>query len=237
MSVFGRMANIFQAKTNQLLDKLEDPNASLDLSYEKMLTGLQETKRHLADVLAEQKLLERQMDGARQEAAKAEDNARLALQANREDLAKASLNAKQSALQKLQTLQQAHDTIAPQAAKLVEYERKLEDRITQFRTQKEVMKSSYSAAQAQVKVTESLTGVGKDLGNVGDTLQRAEDKVAGMRAKADAMDGLLESGVLVDPLDPRNSTQKELDALRSASAVDLELEKLKAEMAAGKPAA
>jgi phage shock protein A len=231
------MANIFHAKTNQLLDKLEDPNASLDLSYEKMLTGLQETKRHLADVLAEQKLLERQMDGARQEAVKAEENARLSLQANREDLAKASLNAKQSALQKLQTLQQAHDTIAPQVAKLVEYERKLEDRITQFRTQKEVMKSSYSAAQAQVKVTESLTGVGKDLGNVGDALHRAEDKVAGMRAKADAMDSLLESGVLVDPLDPRNSTQKELDALRSGSAVDLELEKLKAEMAAGKPAA
>jgi phage shock protein A len=213
---------------------MEDPNATLDLSYEKMLTGLQETKRHLADVLAEQKLLERQMDGARKDADKAQDDARLALQANREDLAKASLNARQSALQKLDTLQHAHDTIAPQAAKLVEYERKLEERITQFRTQKEVMKSSYSAAQAQVKVTESLAGVGHDLGSVGDSLQRAEDKVAGMRAKADAMDGMLQTGILNDPLDRRSGTERELDALRSSSAVDTELERLKAELA-GKP--
>ena len=55
MSILGRVADLFQSKTNRLMDALEDPNAALDLSYEKMLTGLQETKRHLADVVAQQK--------------------------------------------------------------------------------------------------------------------------------------------------------------------------------------
>jgi phage shock protein A len=234
MSILGRMAEIFQAKTHALLNALEDPSETLELSYEKMITGLQETKRHLADVVAEQKSLERQMDAAQQEMSRAGDDARTALQAGREDLAKASLGHKQAALQKFDTLKQAHDAVASQATKLIAYQKKLEDRIEQFRTQKEVMKSSYAAAQAQVKVSESLTGIGTDLGNVGNAMRRAGDKVQGMQAKADAMEGLIEQGVLTDPLDNRSSTEKELTALRASSAVDAELEKLKAEMGQGK---
>ena len=91
MSVFTRVADILQAKTHKLLNRLEDPNETLDLSYEKMLSQLQQTKRHLADVVAQQKSLERQIDSAAQEASKAEDDARMALASDREDLAKAAL--------------------------------------------------------------------------------------------------------------------------------------------------
>ena len=152
MSVFGRVADILQAKTHKLLNQLEDPNETLDLSYEKMISGLQETKLHLADVVAQQKSLERQIAAAGQEAAKAENDARLALQVNREDLAKAALSHKHSALEKLESLEAAHAAILPQAGKLIEYEKKLEDRIERFRTQKEIMKASYTAAAAQVRV-------------------------------------------------------------------------------------
>ena len=234
MSILGRMSDIIQGKTQKLLDSLENPSETLDLSYEKMITGLQETKRHLADVVTEQKGLERQINTVKQEAVKGEDNARLALQANREDLAKASLGQKQDALTRLETLTTAHSNISAQAEKLIGYQKKLETRIEQFRTQKEVMKSSYSAAQAQVKVTESLSGVGKNLNGVGDAMRRVEDKVAGMQARADAMDGLLESGILNDPLDKSNAIEREIAGLRSSSAVDSDLERLKAEMAAGK---
>ena len=54
MSILGRVADLFQSKTNRLMDALEDPNEALDLSYEKMIAGLQDTKRHLADVVAQQ---------------------------------------------------------------------------------------------------------------------------------------------------------------------------------------
>ena len=234
MSIFSRVADILQAKTHTLLNRLEDPNETLDLSYEKMITGLQETKRHLADVVAQQKSLERQMASAEQEAAKAEDDARLALQAGREDLAKAALAHKHAALEKCSSLKEAHDAISPQADKLIEYEKTLEARLESFRTQKETMKASYTAAAAQVKVTQSIAGIGDGIGDVGETLRRADDKVAGMRAKADAMDGLLESGVLTDPLDGKTKTERELDRLRVGSAIDSDLEKLRAELGANK---
>ena len=231
MNLFKRAAEIFQAKTNKLLDALEDPNASLDLSYEKMLTGLQETKRHLADVVAEQISLERQMKAAQDEMGKSEEDARLALKAGREDLARTALGQKQAASEKLTSLQAARDSVKQQADRLTQSQKKLEARIDEFRTQKEVLKSQYSAAQAQVRVNQSLTGLGGELGGVGETMQRAKDKTEHMISKAEAMESLSQSGVLQDPLDNRTQAERELESLRSNASVDAELEKLKQEMA------
>jgi phage shock protein A len=132
-------------------------------------------------------------------------------------------------MHKREVLKQALDAITPQVDKLVGYERKLAARIEQFRTEKEVMKTTYTAAQAQVKVTQSLTGIGDSMSGVGDALRRADDKVHGMRDKADAMEALIVTGVLTDPLDHRSDVQRQLADLRETSAVDDELAKLKAE--------
>ncbi|MCW6512960.1 PspA/IM30 family protein [Lichenifustis flavocetrariae] len=228
MSIFGRIADLFQAKTHKLLSSLEDPNETLDLSYEKMITGLQDTKRHLADVVAQQQSLHRQIGKADAEIAEAESDARTAVTADRDDLARAALVHKQDALAKRRTLDEALAAITPQVQKLVEYERRLADRIEQFRTQKEVMKTTYTAAQAQVKVTEALTGLGGHLGHTGDALRRVNEKVEGMRDKADAMGHMLEAGVLTDQFDDRSASKRELDVLKATSAVDDELAQLKA---------
>ena len=231
MSIFQHAANILEAKVHKLLSRVEDPAETLDLSYEKMLTSLQEAKRHLADVVTERISLENQIAQAQKQAAKAEEDARMALGANREDLARRALAEKQAEAQKITALQEAHDTVAAQALKLTDYEHALQDRIEQFRTQKEVMKSQMAAAQAQVKVTESLTGLEHGLDDAGDALRRAQDRTAQEQAKAQAMDGLLESGVINDPLDHRSQTDREMDKLRAISGVDDELARLKAEMA------
>ena len=228
MSLFGRIADLFQAKTHKLLTSLEDPNETLDLSYEKMLTGLQDTKRHLADVVAQQQSLHRQIEKVDREVGEAENDAALAVRQDRDDLARAALVHKQDALLKRKTLEEALAAITPQVAKLVDYERKLATRIEGFRTQKEVMKTTYTAAQAQVKVTESLTGLGKSLSGTGDAMRRATERVEGMRDKADAMDRMLQAGVLHDGFDDRSGPQREIAAIRAAEAVDDELAALKA---------
>ncbi|MHB8212010.1 MAG: PspA/IM30 family protein [Acidithiobacillus sp.] len=232
MSIFKHAANILEAKVNKLLSRAEDPAETLDLSYEKMLTSLQEAKRHLADVVTERVSLENQIAQAQKLAAKAEEDARMALNANREDLARSALTEKQAEAQKITVLQEAHDTVAAQAQKLMDYEHALQERIEQFRTQKEVMKSQMAAAQAQVKVTESLTGLGHGLDDAGDALRRVQDRAAHEQAKAQAMDGLLESGIINDPLDHRTQTEREMDKLRATSGVDDDLTRLKAELAA-----
>ncbi|OFA15404.1 phage shock protein A [Acidithiobacillus ferrivorans] len=236
MSIFKHAAEILEGKVNHFLDNAEDPGESLDLSYEKMITNLQDTKRHLADVVTERVSLENQMAQAQKAADKADADARMALGANREDLARAELAQKQSEFQKIASLKEAHDTVAAQAQKLTDYESKLQDHIEQFRTQKEVTKSEMTAAQAEVKAGESLTGIGQGMNDAGEAMRRAEDRTQKMESKATAMDGLMESGALNDPLDSRSQTEKELDKVRATSGVDDDLARLKAEMAKNKGA-
>ena len=229
-NMFRRAAEIVEAKVNTFLNRAENPDEALDLSYEKMLSALQETKRHLADVVTEQKTLERQMLAAEGDSHSAENDARMALQAGREDLAKAALTEKQAADQKAASLKDASEHVAVQSQKLISYEKQLEDRIDQFRTQKEVMKSQYDAARAQVTVSESMAGIGNKLGNVGDALQRAKDKTQQMQSRADAMESLTDAGILDDGVDGRTKTQRDLDALRANSGVDADLARLKGEI-------
>jgi phage shock protein A len=61
---------------------------------------------------------------------------------------------------------------------LIETVRKLEERIERFRLQKEAMKTSYTAAAAEVKAAQAITGVGSSFDDIGETLRRAEDNVA-----------------------------------------------------------
>ena len=234
MSLFKHATEILESRVNTFLNRVDDPAQTLDLSYEKMITTLQETKRHLADVIAERIALEHQIAAAQQQADKGEADARMALQAQREDLARAALGEKQAAQQQIVSLQQAHDNIAAQAEKLTAYESKLQDRIEQFRTQKEVMKTQMAAASAEVGVSQSLTGLGSGLADAGDAMRRAQDKTTQMQAKAEAMEGMTEAGILSDPLDARDSTEKALDKLRSSTGVDADLARLKAEMTASK---
>lgn len=231
MSLFKHASEILQGKINHFLNNAEDPAESLDLSYEKMIANLQETKRHLADVVTEKVSLENQMAQAQKAADKADADAKTALGANREDLARAELTQKQSELQKLASFKEAHDAVAAQCQKLQEYEQKLQDHIEQFRTQKEVTKSEMTAAQAEVKAGESLTGIGKGMDDAGEAMRRAQDRTQQMESKATAIDGLIESGALSDPLDNRSQTDKEMDQVRASSGVDDDLAKLKAEMA------
>ncbi len=228
MSLFKRAAEVIEAKFNKLINAAEDPNEQLDLSYEKMLAGLQETRRHLADVVTEQKVLEQQMETTQADIARHEADAKLALQSNREDLARSALTQKQAATVKLASLTEARDNIATQVQKLVEYEHKFQDRIDAFRTQKEVLKSQYGSAEAQVKVNESMSGLSEKLGGVGESVRRAKDKTEQMQARAQAMDTLAESGALDDG-DERSPAERELAKLRSGESVDAELARLKGE--------
>lgn len=231
MSLFKHASEIVQARINHFLDNVEDPAETLDLSYEKMMSNLQDTKRHLADVATEKLSLEHQIADTQKAVDQAEADARTALQANREDLAKAELAQKQAALSKLQSLQDAHDKIAAQVAKLSDFESKLQDKIESFRTQKEVMKGELAAAQAEIQAENSLSGLGRGMNDAGEAMQRVQDRVSQSQSKAEAMESLMDSGAIDDPLDHRSHTDKEMAQLRAQSGVDDDLARLKAEMA------
>ncbi|MFZ2057251.1 MAG: PspA/IM30 family protein [Acidimicrobiales bacterium] len=225
-----RLTNIVQAKANKVLDKAEDPRETLDLSYEKQIEQLQQVKRGLADVATAKKRIELQAQQLQQAAAKLQGQARQALAQNREDLATEALTRRSGIASQLEGLKTQHDQLAQQQARLETTTQQLQARVEAFRTQKETLKASYTAAQAQTRIGEAVSGISESMSDTGLAMQRAQDKIAQMQARAGAVDELLASGTLTDLSGSSDPLQAELDKTASSGQVELQLAQLKAEL-------
>jgi phage shock protein A len=235
MTLFQRAHQIVQAKANKALDAAEKPDEMLDLSYEQMLEHLTDVRRALVDIAASRKRIELQETQLRHTVDHLQDQAKAALAQGNDELAKEALSRKAAAQAQIDDMDAQHAQLAEQEGKLEQTLSVLQQKVNQFRTSKEVMKAQYTAAQAMTTVDESATGISTAFGDSGAELQRAQDKIATMQARAGAMDELLQSGVLEDVGGNTDDIQAELDEAGSAAQVDKELAALKAEVGAGSP--
>jgi phage shock protein A len=228
-----RTSLIVKAKFSKLLTRAENPTETLDYSYEQMLQQLQNVKRGVADVVTAKKRLELQTQSIEQNVVKLETQARQAVAANREDLARQALERKAAAQQQLQGLDTQVQQLADQQEKLIASQQQLETRIESFRSQKEVIKAQYSAAQAQVKIGEAATGIGKGMQDTGMAIQRAREKTEQLQARAGAIEELTAAGTLQELGDSRDHLDRELAQISAGAQVDDELAKMKAEVGSG----
>ena len=113
--------------------------------------------------------------------------------------------------------------------KLTLAQQRLSAKVEAFRTRKETIKATYTAAEAQTKINEAMSGIGEEMGDVGMAIQRAEDKTAQMQARAGAIDELIASGALDDQsqLNRGDDIARELESMSSQSEVEAELARLK----------
>jgi phage shock protein A len=232
--LMARTAEIIKAKYSKLLNRAENPTETLDYSYEKQLELLQNVKRGVADVTTSKKRLQLQTQQLEQSLVKLETQARQALGAGREDLARQALERKSGIQQQLQGLDEQVKGLDAQQQKLVSSEQQLQAKIEAFRSQKEVIKAQYSAAEAQVRIGEAATGIGEQMADTGLAIQRAKDKTEQMQARAGAIEELVESGALEDfTSDGQTQLDRELAQISSQSQVDDELAKMKSELGSG----
>ncbi len=232
----GRMSTVIKAKVSKLLDRAEDPQETLDYSYQKQLESLQKVKKGIADVVTAKKRLQMQQEKLEQSVVKLDTQARQALSAGNEELARTALERKQLGQTELQSLDTQVSELEGQQQKLTESEKRLRAKIESFRTKKEVIKAQYSAAEAQVRISEAATGVGEEMADVGLAMQRAVDKTENMKARASAVEELEAAGTFED-LTQLGSGQDDIDRqlaeLTTGSEVDDELAKMRAELGSG----
>jgi phage shock protein A len=232
----GRIETLTKAKISHLLDRAEDPAETLDYAYNQQMEDLQKVKQGIVEVVTAKKRLQTQEDQLKQQTDKLDGQARAAMSAGNEDLARAALERKQLIVQETGSLDQQVADLESQQQKLIDSERNLETKIEQFRSKKEVIKAQYSASEAQVQISEAATGIGDHMADLGEAMQRAIDKSDQMQARADAV-GELEAAGTFDDLTslgpPQDDIDKQLDQLGAKSAVDDELAQLKAELGPG----
>lgn len=226
MGLWKRLTMIFSAKASKALDRVEDPRETLDYSYERQLDLLAKVNRGVADVATARKRLEMQIREQQKATEHLGDQARQALGAGREDLAREALVRKAAAHSRLEDLGTQYQSLAAEEQRLTTAQRQLRSRVEAFRTQKETIKATYSSAQAQVKIGEAVAGLSDEFGDVGQAIQRAQDKTQALQARAGAVSELLSSGALHDPL-AGDDISRELENLSARASVDQELAQLK----------
>ena len=116
-------------------------------------------------------------------------------------------------------------------------ERTISSRVESFRTQKEMVKAQYGAAQAQVKINEQVTGISQEMTEMNAAMQRAQDRVLNMQARANAMDSLIEQGTLGEQglLGPGSNDplERELHQMSAQQNVESQLQAMKQQMQLG----
>jgi phage shock protein A len=234
MSIMKRMSMIFRAKANKALDKAEDPRETLDYSYQRQLEMLQKVRRGVADVATSRKRVELQATQLQQQSDKLQNQAQQALGAGREDLAREALTRRSGLQQQIADLQTQHAQLQGEEEKLTMASQRLQAKVEAFRTRKETIKATYTAAEAQTKINEAFSGISEEMGDVGMAVQRAEDKTATMQARAGAIDELIASGALEDASSqPGDDISRELEQMSAGQSVDAELDAMKAQLGRG----
>jgi phage shock protein A len=229
LGLTNRFTTLLKQKVNTLLDKYEDPKEALDYSYQNQIETMNKLRRSIAEVVTAKTRLQMQKTKLVENIRTLDEESRRALDQDREDLAKLALERKNANMLQLQNLDKQIVDMQTQQDKLEQTEKRLSTKVEEFRSKKEVIKAQYTAAEAQVRIKENLTGISEEMADVGVAMNKAEDKTEQMKAKAQALDEMIDSGVLTDYTSNKDDIEGELEKMTVKSSVDQELAKLKAE--------
>jgi phage shock protein A len=235
MGILSRISTLFKIRANAALDQAEDPAQVMDYSYSKQLEQLQQLKRAIADVVTAEKRLELQQSQLLDKANQRDQQARQALVAGREDLARLALQEKETALVQINSYERQLAQLREQEEKLLAMQRTMTARVEAFRTQKEMVKAQYHAAQAQVRINETLSGMSDEMGEMNLAMQRAQDKVLNMQARAQASEVFVEHADTLALPGEGSTLDRELQKIAAEQNIDAQIAALKQQMQLGGP--
>ncbi len=218
MSIFNRIADIFKANINDLLDKAEDPEKMIKQMIIEMEESVNKTTLHVASAIANEKLLARKIEKARNDIQEWEKKAIQGLTAGREDLAKAALEKKAISQRNVNDLQPVLDQSRTMTNKLRQQLDQLKAKLEEARARQSTLIARSQAAKAQKQIAQAFSGVGSDAFS---KFEKYETKIEKLESEAEAFQQLAGEQTHLDD---------EFKKLATQSTVDDDLLQLKAKM-------
>jgi phage shock protein A len=219
---------LWNAEVSSALDKAEDPRQVLDYAYNQQQELLITLRRGLVDVATAKQQLEQEAKRLEARIPQLDDQARRAVAAGRDDLARVAIERRWLAANEIDGLTKQISEVDAEKQRLAGQERSLQVRVEQFRTHRTVVSARYSAADAEVRLKESLAGVSGELAELGMAVGRAEEKAERLQARARAIDSLVDLGSF-PPLGGGDFVEAELLRITVSKEIDAELDRIKKE--------
>lgn len=213
MGIFSRIGEIVNANINAMLDKAEDPAKMVQLMIHEMEDTLMEIKSSAAEVIADQKRLHRAIARENKRVEEWDSKAALALQKEREDLARLALEQKLASQEKVTHLDERLKEVDVLVAQYKEDIARLNEKLQSAKQRQRAMEESQKRAEARKNVEEKIYQV-----NTSSAFSRFEDYEARLsRMEADAE--VLSIG--------NQNLERQFAELEKEGMVTEELEKLK----------
>jgi phage shock protein A len=214
MGIFSRLRDIVTSNINSMLEIAEDPEKLLRLMIQEMEDTLVEIKAQCASAMAQAKTLARQAGEALEKADEWAGKATLAVQKQREDLAREALKEKRVHQERAEQLEKQKSEFCALIEQYQEDIRQLEEKMAAAREKQQVLLQRQAHAQARYKAR--TTGRKSETHGAFARFEGFERKVDRMEADADLAD-----------FGRKKSLEEEIAALKEDEELDKELAELK----------
>lgn len=156
MGIFSRFTDIVNANINSILDKAEDPEKLVRLMIQEMEDTLVEVRSTAARAIADRKEITRSLAALEAEARDWQAKAELALDKEREDLAKAALAEKARAVTAAETLRNQHAALGEGLERLNDDIVRLEEKLVDAKTRQQAILARQQTASRRLEVRKRL---------------------------------------------------------------------------------
>ncbi len=214
MSIFSRFNDIIHSNINAMLEHAEDPEKIIRLVIQEMEDTMVEVRTNAAKTIAEQKTLRRQLDRLQKESTQWEQKAELAINKDREDLARAALAEKTRIQAAIEQLEKEAAIIEDQLEGLNNDIGQLQTKLTEAKARKKSLDMRWQTANNRLKVRGKLSD-----GRVDDALLQFEH----LERKMDTLEGRVEA----HDLGQEKSLADEFAELAAQDSIEQELAELK----------
>lgn len=217
MGIFSRLSDIVNSNLTNLLDRAEDPAKMIRLMIQEMEDTLVEVRSDAARLIADKKDATRRVDRlviAQDEWA---TRAKLALEKDREDLAKAALVEKAKVVETTNVIEEDLNELDDRLAGLDADIAKLQEKLHEAKAKQQTLIARTSTAQSRLNVRETLYDGRADA---------ALARFSSVEKKVDEIEGRVEAY----DMGANKSLAQEIAELEAESDIEDELAQLKQSM-------
>ncbi len=216
-NIIDRVTSILRANLNDALDHAENPEVMLNQIIRDMQDALKQADSDIAEQIAQQKMIESDLNTAKQNADAWNQKAELAVSKNMDDLARQALARANDYTDQIAVYQKQLDAQVQAVSELKSKRDALEEKYQSALRNKDMLVSRAKRAQAQERITKASNKV-SDIDYSSD-LQHMERRIQEQEARAQAQEEVQHSHTSVDEqfekLNEDNRVEQQLNALKA----------------------
>ncbi|MDY8095638.1 PspA/IM30 family protein [Paenibacillus polymyxa] len=149
MGILSRFRDIMKMNVNALMDKVGDPEKTIDDYMRNLNSDLGKVKAETASVLADERRAKRALDECKAEIKKLQHYASKSVEAGNEEEARKFLERKGLQTEKLEQLQTSYDVASTNAVNMKQMQEKLVSDMGQLEARSAELKGKLAVAKAQ----------------------------------------------------------------------------------------